>query len=159
MCRNHRCFMQCGGSRSCGSSNLECVQGICRLKDGCGGESIDCLGYARRRPQGRPQGRPTGPEDSFEIADYGGLDKDVPPRRGSGGRRPQGQGGLGGRPQGQGGFGSRPQRPGFGSRPQGRGRFGGPRGNRGFRQIRHNTLAEYCEDGYVTQHLFINIQV
>ena len=43
MCRNHRCFKTCDRSRDCGSSNLRCVRDLCRLKDGCGGESINCF--------------------------------------------------------------------------------------------------------------------
>ena len=83
MCRNHRCFKTCDRSRDCGSSNLVCVRDLCRLKDGCGGKSINCF------------------ESGGDYGD-GGLDNDE-----------YGDGNLDNDEYGDGGFGGRNQRPAF----------------------------------------------
>ena len=76
-------------------------------------------------------------------------------------------------PQRREGFGGRPQRPGLGGRPQrpGLGRFRSnkysadhnndtiSKNGRVKRQTRHRLPLEYCEDGYVTQHLFIKDKI
>ena len=129
MCRNHRCFKTCDRSRDCGSSNLVCVRDLCRLKDGCGGESINCFESGGDYGDGgldddeyRDEGldKDEYGDGNLDNDEYEGLDNDEyegfqnddidqPARQ----RRPQ-------RPV----FGSRPQRPGVGGWPQGQGIFG-----------------------------------
>ena len=43
ICEHNRCYKDCDVDRDCDSTNLKCVEGLCRLKNGCA-ENYDCIG-------------------------------------------------------------------------------------------------------------------
>ena len=157
MCRNHRCFKTCDRSRDCGSSNLVCVRDLCRLKDGCGGKSINCFESGGDYGDGgldddeyRDEGL-----DNDEYGD-GGLDNDVY-RDGNldNDEYGDGDGNLDNNEYGDGGFGGRNQRPAFRSSKN----FTGHNNVtilKNVRVKRQSQNSEYCEDGYVIQNFFKN---